>query len=604
MWRRNAFYGETQTFDSCVGHQPQSGDYHYHANPLCLRAQLGDNITVLRTTRTGSVYQESTAPWKPSPILGWAIDGYPIYGPYGYSDPTSASSAVKRIKSGFRLRSITARTSLPDWSLPNHTGISQQLTTAQYGPDITTLYPVGRYLEDYEWVQSIGDLDAYNGRFEVTPEYPQGTYAYHITIDDTGTPAFPYILAGQYYGSPTGGKAQTIASDAIDYFNAGATTALSTSTPQITSWATKSYATQAQAISGYDPSAGASTTWPTNVPAGATFNGGVRTAANGDTQRVRYSGSSVYVNANGLASYTMGPWFDSGMTGGVFQNFPGNQNYQFQFPRLPAAATSRTSTGGGAVGLWVNGVAVFNFIDGASYSNTSKTDSGGGGVTPTAVQLSAASLEQGPLAAGSIAAAFPLFGATLAASTATAPTPDWPVTLGGGTVAVKDSKGVTRQATMYYASPSQVNYRLPADTATGFGTVTFTANGTSWNANINVAASYPGLFLAAADATASGYVVRVRAGQSTIESITQPISQGPVTDQVFLVLYGSGLGTANSATATVGGASATVAYAGAQGTYQGVDQYNILLPRPVSGRVAVVVTAAGRAANTVFVTVQ
>ena len=61
IWRRNAAYGESQTFDACHGHQPQNGEYHYHVNPLCLRGQLNDNLIVVRTARTGPVYREKTS---------------------------------------------------------------------------------------------------------------------------------------------------------------------------------------------------------------------------------------------------------------------------------------------------------------------------------------------------------------------------------------------------------------------------------------------------------------------------------------------------------------------------------------------------------------
>ena len=168
IWRRNAYYGELLTFDSCVGHQPGNGSYHYHADPLCLRAQLNDNLRILRTSRNGSVYAELQTGRHHSPILGWAPDGYPIYGPYGYSNPTDPTSAIRRIQSGFRLRAITQRHSLPDWSLPNHTGVSQNLTATQYGPDVSTNFPPGRYVEDFEWVSGVGDLDQYNGRTTVT----------------------------------------------------------------------------------------------------------------------------------------------------------------------------------------------------------------------------------------------------------------------------------------------------------------------------------------------------------------------------------------------------------------------------------------------------
>jgi hypothetical protein len=148
----------------------------------------------------GASYREKTSGFTHSPILGWAQDGYPIYGPYGYSDPTNPASPVKRVASSYQLRSITARTSLPTWSLPNHTGISQQLTSTQYGPPVSTAYPLGRYLEDYDYIAGLGDLDQCNGRTTVTPDFPNGTYAYFITLDSSGNPAFPCVLAGQYHG--------------------------------------------------------------------------------------------------------------------------------------------------------------------------------------------------------------------------------------------------------------------------------------------------------------------------------------------------------------------------------------------------------------------
>jgi uncharacterized protein (TIGR03437 family) len=609
IWRRNAYYGEFQTFDACVGHQPGTGEYHYHANPLCLRSQLGDNVSLVRSTRTGPVYQEKAANWTHSPILGWAIDGYPVYGPYGHTDPNNPSSPIKRLKSGFRLRQITSRVSLPDWSLPNHSGVSQQLTSSQYGPAISTTFPLGRYLEDFEWVSGLGDLDQYNGRTEVTPEFPGGTYAYHVTINDDGSPAFPYILAGQLYGTASGGRAQTIPTSGVsDYFNSASTTPSGSAetSPAVTSWLTQNATQSAKVASGYDPSAGASTTWPTNIPSGATYSGGATSAVQGDTQRVRYSATNVYINAAGLSgSYSMGPWFDPTMSGGVFSNFPSNQSYQLQFPRSPAAASSKTATGGGTQGLWVNGVAIFNFIDGASYSNANGADAGGGTVKLTAVEVSAASGENGPAAPGSIVSAYSLFGASLASSTAAAPSADWPTSLAGASVSVKDSAGTSRAATLQFVSPGQVNFRVPTDTASGYATVTFNNGTTSVTSNFNVLACYPNLFIDGTGA-AKGYVVRVRNGSNTVESLSAPIDLGPSTDQVYVVLYGSGLGTVTSATATIGGTSTQVAYAGTSGTYPGVDQYNILVPRSLAGKgsVAVVATASGRLSNAALITIQ
>lgn len=601
IWRRNAYYGEIQTFDACVGHQPGSGDYHYHANPTCLRYQLGDNMVLARTTRVGPVLREAQAPWKHSPILGWAFDGYPIYGPYGYADPANPASPVKRLRSSFQLRKITARTSLPDWSLSAHPGVSATLAANQYGPAISTTFPLGRYNEDFEYTAGLGDLDQYNGRQEVTPEFPNGTYAYHVTIDDNGTPAFPYIFGGQLYGTATGGRAQTVGTGAQELVGTP-----SGSQPSLTSWMRQNSNQSARVISGYDPSAGASTTWPTNTVPGARTSGGTAVAILADVQRVRYSDSTVFVNANGVSSMTMGPWFDATMTGGVFSNFPSNQNYQFQFPRTPAPAATKSTVGMGPQGMWVNGVTVFNTLDGGSYSLAQSNDIGGGNVFPTAIQVSAASYENGPLAPGSLVAAFSLFGATLSSTTATATTAQWPTTLGGTTVTVRDSGGTSRSAGIYYVSPNQVNYRLPADTAAGFASVTINNGTTSYTTNLNVLAVYPHLFVSDANAGASGYLTRVRNGQVTYEPLGSVIDLGPATDQVYLVLFGSGLGTAASATATINDSRAQVLYAGAQGAYAGLDQYNLLLDRSLvgAGIVPVVLTASGRPSNAVFVNIR
>ena len=88
--------------------------------------------------------------------------------------------------------------------------------------------------------------------------------------------------------------------------------------------------------------------------------------------------------------------------------------------------------------------------------------------------------------------------------------------------------------------------------------------------------------------------------------VAQAVSAGTAADPAFLVVVGSGLGSANSATATIGGVATTVSYAGAQGTYKGLDQYNILIPPSLAGKgsVDVLVTAAGKVSNAVKITLQ
>src|SRR6185369_14744168 len=122
-----------------------------------------------------------------SPIIGFALDGYPIYGPWGYT----ATGELRRMRSSYRLRRTTARDRWPDGTL---------LAPGQSGPPLDATYPLGTFVEDYEYREGSGDLDVYNGRFAKTPEYPQGTYAYFLATGDDGKLAFPYLLAHEFYG--------------------------------------------------------------------------------------------------------------------------------------------------------------------------------------------------------------------------------------------------------------------------------------------------------------------------------------------------------------------------------------------------------------------
>ncbi len=138
-----------------------------------------------------------------SPIIGYALDGYPIYGPWTESE----NGERRRVRSGYRLRHLTRRNVLPDGT---------RLLPGQEGPDVAADYPLGTFVEDYEFVPDAGDLDRFNGRMVVTPEYPQGTYAYFLTTDESGRLAFPYLLAGQYRGDVTAASLRKAFRDLAD----------------------------------------------------------------------------------------------------------------------------------------------------------------------------------------------------------------------------------------------------------------------------------------------------------------------------------------------------------------------------------------------------
>jgi len=172
FWNQNAVVVEGPSFDSAGGHPAPGGAYHHHQTPIGLRVVLGDSGT------------------KHSPILGYAFDGFPIYGPYGFAN-VDGSGGVVRMESSYRKRSITTRATLPNGTV---------LTATNYGPAVSTTYPLGYYIEDFEYVAGLGHLDQYNGRFAITPDYPLGTWAYYTTLDASGASSYPYIVGPQYYG--------------------------------------------------------------------------------------------------------------------------------------------------------------------------------------------------------------------------------------------------------------------------------------------------------------------------------------------------------------------------------------------------------------------
>ena len=118
--------------------------------------------------------------------------------------------------------------------------------------------------------------------------------------------------------------------------------------------------------------------------------------------KIRYDSNAVYVSSNNLPSYTIGPWFEASMPGGVFMNFASPSSQVAEILRSPTVAVTKSASGMGPVGMWVNGVAIFNTLDGGSYSNAVGADAGGGGISTRATHFSMASKERGPLAAGSL----------------------------------------------------------------------------------------------------------------------------------------------------------------------------------------------------------
>jgi uncharacterized protein (TIGR03437 family) len=246
---------------------------------------------------------------------------------------------------------------------------------------------------------------------------------------------------------------------------------------------------------------------------------------------------------------------------------------------------------------------------------------GAGAGAGTAASVSAASFLGVELAAESIVAAF---GDGLATGVQVADSVPLPTTLAGTSVRVKDSAGVERPAPLFFVAPAQVNYQVPPGTAAGPALVTITSSdGKVSSGTTLISALAPGLFSANADGqgVAAAVALRVKAdGAQSFEPVSRfdaaqnkfvaaPIDLGPEGEQVFLLLFGTGLrGHAGLPTVKVkiGGVDAETLFLGPQGGFVGLDQGNIRIPRSLAGRgeVDVVATAGAKTANIVSVNVK
>jgi hypothetical protein len=248
QWHRDAYVNEGITLDYGNTHQQNTGMYHNHANPLALRYLLGDHVSFNSMTKRYS--ETAGTPMQHSPLLGWMRDGLPIYGPYGYSSALNASSGIRRMVSGFVKRdgtttgvdniAITGRTALPAWALRNNGNV------AATGPTVSATYPLGRYIQDSAYLGDLiktgstyyaqgtdFDLNEYNVRYCVTPEFPGGTYAYFMTIDASGNPVFPYHCNRYFFGTPTATTVTSITETVTDDFIGGPDTVETAQTPQV-----------------------------------------------------------------------------------------------------------------------------------------------------------------------------------------------------------------------------------------------------------------------------------------------------------------------------------------------------------------------------------
>lgn len=203
VWNRDAVVGERGGFDCAKGH-PAMGNYHHHQNPSAFDLDLQVISTVCNLYDSDGLYAiDSTVH---SPLIGFAYDGFPIYGAYAYKN-ADGTGGIVRMKSSFSLRNITVR----------NTYYSGTSVTA--GPNVSSTYPLGYFREDYEFITPVSDdyLDIHNGRFCVTPEYPNGIYCYFATVDENWNSAYPYVVGPTFYGNKTAAKVTSVGETTTTY---------------------------------------------------------------------------------------------------------------------------------------------------------------------------------------------------------------------------------------------------------------------------------------------------------------------------------------------------------------------------------------------------
>jgi len=188
-WNRDAIPAEMGGFDCSKAH-PAMGNYHHHQNPSAFKLDLNVVSDICSMYDADGLY--AIDPNAHSPLIGFAYDGFPIYGAYGFKN-VDGTGGITRIKSSYQLKNITTR--------PNGPDIDQVVIAGGPNGGEQILF-LGYFREDYEYVANADDdyLDEHNGRFCVTPEFPNGTYAYFATVDENWNSVYPYVVGPTFFG--------------------------------------------------------------------------------------------------------------------------------------------------------------------------------------------------------------------------------------------------------------------------------------------------------------------------------------------------------------------------------------------------------------------
>lgn len=229
---------------------------------------------------------------------------------------------------------------------------------------------------------------------------------------------------------------------------------------------------------------------------------------------------------------------------------------------------------------------------------------------------SASLLANRSLAPGMIASGF---GSALAPALEVAGAGPLPLSLGGTRVEIIDALGVEHRAPLFFVSPTQINFLIPASVSRGVALIrAITAQGARIEGTIQIARAAPGLYTARANGVgiAAAFALRIDGDGTRTQSLIfdpatgsgVPINVSRPDSQVYLLLFGTGIrGYTSGVAARIGSESIPILGAVPQGEFEGLDQVNIG-PLPASlagqGEVDLVLTVAGQSANPVQVRIQ
>jgi uncharacterized protein (TIGR03437 family) len=296
---------------------------------------------------------------------------------------------------------------------------------------------------------------------------------------------------------------------------------------------------------------------------------------------------------------------------GVYRSDNHGDLWQASTQGLPAQSVRQVFAANGVAFAATNGAGLYKSTDhGLTWSPTTRL-----ALDPAAI-VHGANFRGGGLAPGQITA---VFGSGFAESVEDAQAIPLPLTLAGASIRVKDGAGIERTAALFFASPGQINFEVPGDSAPGAGTLTVHfSDGSEVTVPIEIVVVNPGLFASAGTGEGPAAAVALRIAPDSTQTLvtvtafsdgqhrTVPISVGGGQDPVVLLLFGTGIRGTSSVQAFINGQPAEVVGFGAQLDFVGLDQVNVQISEAMAGAgvVEVYLVVDGIRTNSVTIEIE